>query len=96
MSGSTISHHTLSGVIDTDLWRYVDGAAVGDDVKAKMAFAIHYLTIVEDDKGEHAFELAHQLSENLALAEADRQKFTVPHHIEEAILWACGAAGVNP
>jgi putative ATP-dependent endonuclease of OLD family len=95
VSGSPISHHSLNGVIDTNIWRYVDGAAVGDDVKAKMAFAIHYLTIVEDDKGEHAFELAHQLRENRALAEADRQKFTVPHHIEEAILWACWAAGAN-
>jgi hypothetical protein len=96
VSGSAISHHTLSGVIDADLWRCVDGVAATDDVKAKMAFAVHYLTTVEGDKGEHAFELAHQLRENLALSETNRKKFTVPRHIEEAILWACGAAGVNP
>jgi len=92
VSSSSISHQHFNGIMDTDLWRSVDEAAVDDNVKAKMAFAMYYLTMVEGDKGEHAFELALQLRENLALPEAERQPFTVPHHIEEAILWACGAS----
>ncbi len=57
--------------------------------EAQHRFATYYLVCAENAKGEHAFDLALRLNENLDLSEQDRKPFQIPIYIKEALEWTC-------
>ena len=59
-----------------------------DDERQKAFYATCYLLSVES-KGEIAFDLMHQLRENLIATADTKLALEVPKHIEEAIRFAC-------
>ena len=72
------AHEALTRLSDTDT-----------EDASRSRFATYYLQSAANAKGEHAFELERQLRDNLELSEQERESFTVPSHIAEAIEWAC-------
>jgi len=52
-------------------------------------FATCYLLCAEDAKGEHALVLERQLRENASKPETDRELFSCPEYIKDAIHWTC-------
>jgi len=56
--------------------------------REKARFASYYLLCVEKQKGACAFEFGSMLSENYEKSERDT--FSVPRCIQDAIQWACG------
>jgi putative ATP-dependent endonuclease of OLD family len=57
--------------------------------KQKALLAASYLLSIS--KGENAFDLEKKLRDNLDKKPEEREKFTLPDHVNKAIFWACGA-----
>lgn len=64
----------------------IEKTSWGDEDKKKAIIASRYLNSVE--KGENAFELSYVLKDNLS-GKREREEFTVPQYIQEAIEWIC-------
>ena len=83
-----LQHNELDALLDNDTTSALALLAGDSEAKKGAAFATYYLTCVEDSKGEHAFDLAHNLKLNLTKQGAERHSLKIPPHIEKAILWA--------
>ena len=77
----------------SDLLGAEETAALGQvldaDMRSVHEFASYYLACAEKSKGEHAFELAIQLNENLKVPPAQRKPFTIPPNIQQVLDWVC-------
>jgi putative ATP-dependent endonuclease of OLD family len=78
-----------SSQVDNDTIIALEEIAKQDE-KRKARFATYYLLCVDGIKGEHAFDLEHELRKDLDGPESKRL-FQLPTHIADAIEWACRA-----
>ncbi len=78
----------LSDLLESDE-RVALGQVPATDMPSNHEFASYYLACAEKSKGEHAFELAIQLNENLKSPSAQRKPFIVPPNIKQALDWVC-------
>ncbi|MCX5845605.1 MAG: AAA family ATPase [Deltaproteobacteria bacterium] len=85
------SHHTeLVNMLDDETKSALVALNEDTDAKSRATFATYYLKCIETSKGEHAFDLAHKLKQNLEAVSEDRKPFEIPTHIRQAILWVAG------
>lgn len=88
----TDKHEELEELLDEETRGALESLNGNPDTKNKATFSTYYLKCVEKSKGEHAFDLALRLKQNLEKPIAERHPLTIPSHIEEGILWASGKA----
>ena len=83
-------HDELDSLLDEETKAALVALGESPDEQSRVTFATYYLRCVETSKGEHAFDLAHKLKQNLEKPATDRQVIEVPDHIKQSILWASG------
>jgi putative ATP-dependent endonuclease of OLD family len=93
----TKKHYKLEDILLDEETKAALAALDESDRKVQATFATYYLKCVEDSKGEHAFDLAHKIRQNLDKPSTGRHELNVPPHIKQAIFWASGIdnAGVD-
>jgi putative ATP-dependent endonuclease of OLD family len=89
----TGKHQKLDELLDEETKGALELLNRIPDIKSKATFSTYYLKCVESSKGEHAFDLAFRLKQNLEKPPAERQPLTIPSYIREGILWASGKDG---
>lgn len=87
--GDSGASNELKSRIDPEIQRSLE-AIVSSDDQRKAEFATRVLLAAEGAKGEYAFDLEHQLRDNLEKVPRDQKALVVPTYIKEAIRWACG------
>jgi putative ATP-dependent endonuclease of OLD family len=87
-NNADVQHMELQGLLDEDTLTALAFLNEDPDTKKAAAFATYYLACVKENKGEHAFDLAHILKDNLLKPESERNSLKIPTHVEEAISWA--------
>jgi hypothetical protein len=87
-NNADVQHMELQGLLDEDTLSALAFLNEDPDTKKAAAFATYYLACVKENKGEHAFDLAHILKDNLLKPESERNSLKIPTHVEEAISWA--------
>jgi putative ATP-dependent endonuclease of OLD family len=73
---------------DDELYEALMKSFYDEKDKQKALLAASYLLSIS--KGENAFDLEKKLRENLDKKLEEREKFTLPDHVNKAISWACG------
>lgn len=89
----TDKHKELEELLDEETKGALESLTGTPDMKSKATFSTYYLKCIENSKGEHAFDLALRLKQNLERSIGERQPLTIPSHIREGILWASGKIG---
>ncbi len=89
----TGKHQELDELLDEETKGALESLDRISDIKSKATFSTYYLKCVENSKGEHAFDLALRLKQNLEKLPLERQPLTIPSYIREGILWASGKEG---